>query len=504
MLVPFGYLSTANASDRSEVLDVTTGWETDFHTNLPNINVDQILVQGFMNSTSPKEKYVLSNFGNIGDAELTARKTIPMKAGYTYKLDLIYAFLFSNGTAYIDFNGERVVSKSGDSSDQVFKKEIAVTQDALYTITIHFKVAMRSTGYFKLGYRMDNNGFEGFKTEAQVTVHYLDEDGNSVSPDDILTGIEGSSYTAEQKDIPGYTFEIVHGEVAGFYTEEPKEISYVYKKNLINQGQVIVHYRDTKGDSLLSDSILTGNLGDAYKTEQKNIPGYMYESVIGEETGQFSEESKEVIYVYKKTSATQGQVIIHYKDEEGESLLPDSKISGDIGESYTTEPKNIADFIIASVDGEETGIFSEEPKEVTYVYKKASINQGQVIVHYVDNVRSKILPDKVLTGMVNENYEISPQLIAGYSFEKVEGSSKGVFSKQSQEVTFVYTKEAYSVDENPSQLVLDSSRVASLPTHSANRFPDTGEKTIYLWGIIGGVFLCIFVGWHLYSEKNIN
>lgn len=357
---------TTYAFERSVTSDVTTGWEVEFQTNLPGITADKVFIQGH---TTPEGQFVLNNFGNIGNAKLTARKTIPMKAGYTYRLGLVYAMLFSNGSGFIDFNGERI-ENTDDFSDQSFNKELEVTEDMLYTITIHYEVAMRSTGYLKLGHYADNNGIDGYKTNASLIVHYVDEKGTSLIPDDQLTGIEGSEYKTEPKVLEGFDYTSVIGEETGVFTEETKEVSYVYKENSVHAGQIQICYHDEEGQQLLPDEFLTGAIGEQYTLKRKEIDAYTLDSIVGAENGIFTKDSQVVTYVYKKASKEKGQVIIHYVDEAGNSLLPDAVISGEFDEAFDITPESIEGYTLKDTQGRSTGKFSDQIQEVTYIYEK--------------------------------------------------------------------------------------------------------------------------------------
>ncbi|EIQ7097483.1 BspA family leucine-rich repeat surface protein, partial [Enterococcus faecalis] len=54
---------------------------------------------------------------------------------------------------------------------------------------------------------------------APVTVKYVDEQGNSISDNVVLTGNVGDNYTTEQKEITGYTFKEVQGNPTGTFTD---------------------------------------------------------------------------------------------------------------------------------------------------------------------------------------------------------------------------------------------------------------------------------------------
>lgn len=70
---------------------------------------------------------------------------------------------------------------------------------------------------------------------GDITVKYVDEDGNPIAEEEILSGKIGETYTTEQKKIPGYEFKEMHQDSApaeGTFTKEEQTVIYVYKKKL--------------------------------------------------------------------------------------------------------------------------------------------------------------------------------------------------------------------------------------------------------------------------------
>ncbi|EOH93536.1 hypothetical protein UAW_02486 [Enterococcus haemoperoxidus ATCC BAA-382] len=175
--------------------DVSQGWEVDFTSSIPNIHHEDIFKQNVKSPTTP-QKMVINNFANIGNAELTAKKIIPMKKGHTYKLNLIYAMKFTNsGTAYIDFNGEKKTSDSvnNDAVDHVYEKTISPTQDEEYVITMYFKVPFKSNGYLKLGYDTSLGG--GIEEHSDLAAPIL------VAPFEGRNFIEGTGIIGNKIEI---------------------------------------------------------------------------------------------------------------------------------------------------------------------------------------------------------------------------------------------------------------------------------------------------------------
>jgi len=63
---------------------------------------------------------------------------------------------------------------------------------------------------------------------------------------------------------------------------------------------VTVHYIDEQGHTLKPDKVLTGSLGDTYKTESLNIDGYTLIKTTGQESGTYMSSDQSVTYTYHK------------------------------------------------------------------------------------------------------------------------------------------------------------------------------------------------------------
>ncbi|GAB7391321.1 MucBP domain-containing protein [Lactococcus garvieae] len=133
-----------------------------------------------------------------------------------------------------------------------------------------------------------------------VTAKYEDENGNILSNDMLWTDYIGQSYSTEQKDITGYTFKEVIGNPTGQFTDQDQTVTYVYTKDAVAGGDVTVKYVDSDNNPISSDVVKTGNIGGDYSTEQKDITGYTFKEVIGNPTGQFTNQDQTVTYVYTK------------------------------------------------------------------------------------------------------------------------------------------------------------------------------------------------------------
>ncbi|MGJ0707123.1 MucBP domain-containing protein, partial [Enterococcus avium] len=184
--------------------------------------------------------------------------------------------------------------------------------------------------------------------------------------------------------------------------------------------------------------------------------GYILKEVPGNATGTFTEQPQKVTYVYTKELVQGADVIVHYVDEEGVALAQDEKLTGNVGEQYTSEAKTITGYILKEVPGNATGTFTEQPQKVTYVYTKELVQGADVIVHYVDEEGNAIAPAETLTGNVDEQYTSEAKTITGYILKEVPGNATGTFTEQPQKVTYVYEKE-----KQLGRVIIDFSKVTS-------------------------------------------
>ena len=138
-----------------------------------------------------------------------------------------------------------------------------------------------------------------------------------------------------------------------------------------------------------------------------------------------------------------GAVTVHYLDEAGKKLVEDKILNGRIGDSYSSEPQDIAGYVLKTTPANAKGTYTDKVQEVTYVYT----NQVKVLAHYVDQDGKPIADDETLTGKIGDDYP--DKTIAGYL---IQTKPAGKFSGTETEVTYVYTNQvkvlAHYVDQD--------------------------------------------------------
>lgn len=139
---------------------------------------------------------------------------------------------------------------------------------------------------------------------------------------------------------------------------------------------VIATYKDETGTELASSTRIDGSIGDAYTSTPKTIDGFTLKETTGNPTGQFTNTTQNISYIYEKDPIQNGTVTVTYQDESGNSLVQDTTLTGEVGSTYQTESKNITGYQLTKVDGNESGTFSSNQTIVTYVYEKITSDEN--------------------------------------------------------------------------------------------------------------------------------
>jgi len=138
-------------------------------------------------------------------------------------------------------------------------------------------------------------------------------------------------------------------------------------------------------------------------------------------------------------------VTVKYQDEEGKKVADEELLTGNIGDTYVSEQKIVDGYTFKEVQGEPTGLFTDQPKTVIYIYTKNPEQAGDVTVKYQDTAGETIADDVLLTGNIGDTYVSEQKTIDGYTFKEVQGDPTGRFTNQLQTVTYIYTKNPEQV-----------------------------------------------------------
>ncbi|EHB5187445.1 class 1 internalin InlJ [Listeria monocytogenes] len=328
-----------------------------------------------------------------------------------------------------------------------------------------------------------------------VTVHYLDDKGEKLADDEVLSGNLDDPYASSAKDIPDYTLTTTPDNATGTFTTTSQSVTYVYTKNIVAAEPVTVNYVDDTGKTLAPSETLNGNVGDTYNATAKQIDGYTLSAEPNNATGQFTSSSQTVNYIYTKNPAPEkGVVEIQYVDENNKQLSSATEISGTVGDNYTTEPKTIDGYTLITTPDNATGTFNTSSQTVTYVYTKNIEAAEPVTVNYVDANGKTLAPSETLNGTIGDTYKATAKQIDGYTLSAEPTNATGQFTNSAQTVNYIYTKNT-----NIDQPLPDKKPTNTTPTKPSNlkttevkkasdSLPKTGDSAPWKSALLG-VFL---------------
>ncbi|EBH4204059.1 class 1 internalin InlJ [Listeria monocytogenes] len=328
-----------------------------------------------------------------------------------------------------------------------------------------------------------------------VTVHYLDDKGEKLADDEVLSGNLDDPYTSSAKDIPDYTLTTTPDNATGTFNTSSQTVTYVYTKNIEAAEPVTVNYVDATGKTLAPSETLNGNVGDTYNATAKQIDGYTLSTEPTNATGQFTSSAQTVNYIYTKNPAPEkGVVEIHYVDENNKQLSSATEISGTVGNNYTTEPKTIDGYTLTTTPDNATGTFNTSSQTVTYVYTKNIEAAEPVTVNYVDANGKTLAPSETLNGTIGDTYNATAKQIDGYTLSAEPTNATGQFTNSAQTVNYIYTKNT-----NIDQPLPDKKPTNTTPTKPSNlkttevkkasdTLPKTGDSAPWKSALLG-VFL---------------
>ncbi|EHV5879512.1 MucBP domain-containing protein, partial [Listeria monocytogenes] len=299
--------------------------------------------------------------------------------------------------------------------------------------------------------------------------------GKTLAPSETLNGNVGDTYNATAKQIDGYTLTTTPDNATGTFTTTSQSVTYVYTKNIVAAEPVTVNYVDDTGKTLAPSETLNGNVGDTYNATAKQIDGYTLSAEPTNATGQFTSSAQTVNYIYTKNPAPEkGVVEIHYVDENNKQLSSATKISGTVGDNYTTEPKNIDGYTLTTTPDNATGTFNTSSQTVTYVYTKNIVAAEPVTVNYVDANGKTLAPSETLNGTIGDTYNATAKQIDGYTLSAEPTNATGQFTNSAQTVNYIYTKNTNIDQPLPDK---KTTKPSNLKTTEVKKASDTLPKT---------------------------
>ncbi|CAJ1229410.1 hypothetical protein FD38_GL002202 [Levilactobacillus zymae DSM 19395] len=332
----------------------------------------------------------------------------------------------------------------------ILKKQVTpgptTSSAAGYGVGVHrqpYTYYLVANYYDQEGYRIATY-FTPYITDAEaaaaVTVHYQDQKGNAIAPDDVLDqGAVGQTYTTSPKTVTGYTLDQTQlpTNATGTFGQDAITVTYVY--NQADGAPITVTYVDENGTALAPGATLNGKYGDAYTADQKAITGYQLKQTLGDAQGVFTLVPQTVTFVYEKAMSS---IVIHYQDAQGHDLVPAETQTGQVGTDYAATAKTITGYKLVTTPVNATGQFTATPQTVTFVYDQA---MSSITIHYQDTQGHDLVPAETQAGQVGTDYAATAKTITGYKLVTTPANATGKFTENAQTITFVYDQQMSSI-----------------------------------------------------------
>lgn len=315
---------------------------------------------------------------------------------------------------------------------------------------------------------------------GDVTVQYKDTTGAVLADSTTLSGNVGENYTTTAKTIDGYSLTTTSANANGTFSTNPQTVTYTYTKDPIAQ-PVTVNYIDTDGKTIAPTETLSGNIGENYTTTAKTIQGYTLTTTPANAKGTFSTEAQIINYIYEKNPDLAQPITVNYRSSTGQKIAKSEVLTGNIGESYSTQPKTIAGYTLTTIPPNAKGTFTTNAQTVTYVYTPIAISALPVTVNYLDENGKEIADSVVLNGRVGEAYNTLAKEIDGYTLIKTPTNANGVFSAEAQSIDYIYRKNKPVVIVNPpiKNPVIKINSSTNVIKEETSVLPKTGDSNPY-------------------------
>lgn len=299
-----------------------------------------------------------------------------------------------------------------------------------------------------------------------VTVRFVDEGNTEIAPQLKINGIIGKTYdasTSEYKiNIPGYTLNVEKLPVnaKGTIASDPQTVTYVYTKEEIKNGKVVVKYVDTNNNEIAPEKTIEGNVGNSYDASTSEytteISGYILDDskLPSNAKGTITSEPQTVTYVYTKEVIKNGKVIVEYVDTNNNEIAPQQTIEGIVGNPYDASTSEyvteISGYTLddSKLPSNAKGFITLDSQKVTYVFNKEEVKNGNVIIRYLDTNLQEIATRKVVNGIVGDSYNVSGadyiNEIDGYTLNesKLPTNATGTFEESGTVVDYIYDKNS--------------------------------------------------------------
>lgn len=280
-------------------------------------------------------------------------------------------------------------------------------------------------------YTKNTNPVEKFT----ITIKYEDEARNEISSSETQEIEKGQIFTAQGKDITGYT--LIGDNTQSIMVTGDKTIIFKYSRNEepIIKYPITVEYKDEDGNLLASDSPIEIESGKSFTAAAKTISGYILQ---GENTQTITVNRAETItFVYKKDEAP---IVVDKSDLENLiNSVKDTEKGNFTNESFSDFEIALTNAnLILNNEGATQQQVNQAKTDLQIAFDKLEVKEYTVTVSYVDT-EGTVLDSTNATVKDGESYTANAKTIEGYTLQGADSQTITVNSDTT--IKFTYSKD---------------------------------------------------------------
>ncbi|EMF0169061.1 MucBP domain-containing protein [Enterococcus hirae] len=304
-------------------------------------------------------------------------------------------------------------------------------------------------------FRYDENPVT--KEKAAVTVKYINEKGESIAEDKIISDLEvGSTHTEEALLIEGY--ELLSTKVQTIEIQsEGNIITFIYETKETTppeneKADLTVKYIDEQGQTIANDKIIQDlEVGSTYTEEALLIEGYELLSAKVQ-TIEVQSEGNTITFIYKtkETSPSENEkadLTVRYIDEQGQSIAEKKVITDlEIGKLHKEEALLIKGYELVNPKLAIQEVMIEKgTNTITFIYKKIKTTVALAEnVAFIYGTEGKQMT-AVIPGGTTMYVVLNEEIIGKAKQEKVNSSR--LVDVKVEEPTTIYLSKAVANGE---------------------------------------------------------
>lgn len=257
---------------------------------------------------------------------------------------------------------------------------------------------------------------------------------------------------------------------------------YIIPFRIVTGQPITFHFKDDDGNTIACEQKLYGDINTSSNISIPSFTGYSIaaklvdgiKTPISQDfvTTTISAKVQDITLLYNRDKPK--NITIHYQDENGKTIAPESITSGDFNQQKVIEPKDVPGYTPIYYEIDHNGNsyhlgsiaipLNSQLQDITFYYdKKSKEKVSNVIVRFEDMDGNKIAPNKIISGFINDQQSVPALKLPDYTikFKDFNGShitnnldtTVITLKQQSQKLIYVYTK---SIAESKSLVKTDN------------------------------------------------